>query len=340
MSKAYRYIAFAALLVFAAAGSTVLNPRQAGGAEAKYSRYIFQDVKPIEIPPDVMAKIKEQQQKEQTMVDSTWLVNLDKTRADGAPYLDFHWLYKGSAKGYAEQEHIHDFDEFLGFVGTRGPNDPRNLGGEIEVWLGGEKYMITQSCLIFVPKGVRHCPIRFTRIDTPVLFFTGATETSYSRTATEFKTDKASERNFAKYISYDANPEKTSPETTKKWDEAAKQRSSTVEGLRLMDMDKIDGAPYIDFVWMWKGSEKGPSHPEHAHEWGEVFGFIGTRGQGNERDLGGEIEFHLDGEKHLINKTSLIWVPPALKHCPLQTNRIDSPILVFTMGLTKKYTKM
>lgn len=111
-----------------------------------------------------------------------------------------------------------------------------------------------------------------------------------------------------------------------------------MEATRLMDLDKIEGAPYIDFVWLWKGSEKGPDHAEHSHDWGEAFGFVGSKGRENPRDLGGEIEFWLGGEKHLITKSSLVWVPPGLKHCPLQINRIDSPILLFTIGMTRKYT--
>jgi quercetin dioxygenase-like cupin family protein len=340
MLKGSRYVAFAAVLILITAGITISTSPDDPGAAGKYGKYIFYDIRPLDLPPEALAKITEDQKKEQSMVDAAHLLNLDANRSKGAPYLDFVWLYKGMAKGYAEKEHTHDFDEFLGFAGTRGQNDPRSLGGEIEVWLGGEKYIITKSCLIFVPKGVRHCPVRFTRIDTPVLFFTGALETSYSRTATEFTRVKESERKFAQYISYDVNPEKVSPETLKKWDEMGKKNSSTVEGMRLMDMDSIKGAPYIDFVWLWKGSEKGPNHPEHAHDWGEVFGFIGTKGRENPRDLGGEIEFWLDGEKHLITKSSLVWIPPGLKHCPIQFNRIDSPFLLFTFGLTKNYTKI
>ncbi len=344
MPEALRYIPFAVLLAIAAVGAiavAVQSGMRSGedpSADGKYAKYIFYDAKPLDIPADVLAKIREDQEKQQSMVDSTHLLNLGAARAEGAPYLEFHWLYPGSAKGYAEEEHVHDFDEFIGFVGTKGPHDPRNLGGEIEVWLGGEKYRITKTCLIYVPQGVRHCPVRFTRIDTPVLFFTGALATSYSRTATDFKKDKASERRHAKYISYDVNPDKVSPEFKKKWDELSRKNRSTVEGMRLMDLDSVEGAPYIDFVWLWKGSEKGPNHPEHAHDWGEVFGFIGTKGRDNPRDLGGEIEFWLDGEKHLITKSSLVWVPPGLKHCPIQFNRIDNPILLFTFGMTRKYS--
>jgi hypothetical protein len=44
------------------------------------------------------------------------------------------------------------------------------------------------------------------------------------------------------------------------------------------------------------------------------------------------------GEKHLINKSSLIWVPKGLKHCPIRFNRIDSPVLFFTVGNAGKYS--
>ncbi len=32
--------------------------------------------------------------------------------------------------------------------------------------------MITRSCLIYVPKGLKHCPIQFNRIDRPFILFT------------------------------------------------------------------------------------------------------------------------------------------------------------------------
>ena len=64
---------------------------------------------------EALEKIRE----EQSMVDATHLMNLDATRSEGAPYLDFVWLWEGSAKGYAEKEHVHDFDEFIGFIGVK-----------------------------------------------------------------------------------------------------------------------------------------------------------------------------------------------------------------------------
>lgn len=314
-----------------AADKTANNPVTGG----KYDGLIFQDVKPL--PPELLAKMKKEQKEQKSMVEAIHLLNLDTTRSEGAPYLDFVWLFEGSAEGYAEAEHTHDFDEFIGFIGAADQNDPYNLDSEIEVWLGGEKYIITRSCLIYVPKGLRHCPVRFIRIGKPVLFFTGGMATTYSRTPTEFNDKHADERKYEKLISYGVNPEKISPETLKKWDDEAMKRDSTVEGMRFLDLDSVEGAPYIDFVYLWQGSEKGPNHPEHSHDWGEIFGFIGTNRE-NVHDLGGEIEFWLDGEKHLFTKSSLVWVPPGLKHCPIQFNGIDRPFILFTLGMTREYS--
>ena len=186
----------------------------------------------------------------------------------------------------------------------KGQQDPRDLGGEMEVWLGGEKYSITKSCLIYVPKGLKHCPIRFVRIDTPILFFSGGMATKYSRTATQFSDAKAAERNYAKYISYDVNPNKVAPKKQEGATETATKRVSTVESTRLLDLDSVEGAPYIDFVWLWKGSENTPNHPEHSHDWGEIFGFVGTMGQKDPNNLNGEMELWLGGEKHLITKAA------------------------------------
>jgi quercetin dioxygenase-like cupin family protein len=256
--------------------------------------------------------------------------------------MDFVWLWKGSSKDYVESEHVHNFDEFIGFLGTRGPQDPDSLGGEIELWLGGEKYMLTRSCLIYVPKGLKHCPIRFTRIGTPILFFSGAFQLGeYKRTPTEFTDAKAAERNYAKYFSYYVNPKKIPPkadsaEAKRKTEEARQESGSTIKASGLLNLNSIEGAPYIQFAWLYSGSEAKPTHPEHAHDWGEVFGYIGDAGQENPYGPMGEVEFWVGGEKYVLTKSCLVWMPPNLPHCPVRFARIDKPILWFTLGVGMK----
>src|SRR5512143_993907 len=104
-------IRFTALSLLLAIASVLMAPSAEPPAAQKY---IFDDLKPV--PPQMAALMKEMQRKSQSTVEGTRIVDLDTTRADGAPYMDFVWLWKGSSKGYVEEEHIHDFDEAIGFV--------------------------------------------------------------------------------------------------------------------------------------------------------------------------------------------------------------------------------
>lgn len=73
---------------------------------------------------------------------------------------------------YLEKEpHTHDVDEYLCFLGGKLP-DVFDFKAEIEFWLGeeGEKYIINKATIIFIPKGLVHCPLNFKRIDEPILF--------------------------------------------------------------------------------------------------------------------------------------------------------------------------
>ena len=116
-------------------------------------------------------------------------------------------------------------------------------------------------------------------------------------------------------------------------EEAAQEGGSPIVSSGILSMNSIEGAPYIQFAWLYSGSEEKPTHPEHAHSWGEVFGYIGDVGQEDPYGPMGEVEFWIDGEKHIINKSCLVWMPPDLPHCPVRFAQIDKPILWFTLGI-------
>ena len=76
--------------------------------------------------------------------------------------------------------HTHDFDEILGFYGND-PQNPRDLGGEVEFWMEDEKYIMTKSFLVFIPAGVKHCPLTLIRIDRPIFHFGGSNSRVYTK---------------------------------------------------------------------------------------------------------------------------------------------------------------
>ena len=76
--------------------------------------------------------------------------------------------------------HTHTFDEYLLFLGTN-PDDQFDLGGEVEVWLGDEKRMITRTTAVFVPAGMPHCPLVFHKVGRPFIFITTGNGFDYER---------------------------------------------------------------------------------------------------------------------------------------------------------------
>ncbi len=106
------------------------------------------------------------------------LLWLDGAVVPGAFYVETVWLLPGGPSSEPTKAHKHDFDEVLCFFGTN-MDDPHDLGGEIELWLGDEKHVITKSSIVFVPKGLMHCPLTVKRVDRPIFEFTTGPGTVY-----------------------------------------------------------------------------------------------------------------------------------------------------------------
>ena len=94
---------------------------------------------------------------------------LDSNKIEGAFYSEVVWYYK-PRKNFVGA-HTHDFDEIIAFFGSD-PDNIHDLGGEVEIWMGGEKYVMTKSFMVFVPKDVEHCPLSINRVDRPIFHFT------------------------------------------------------------------------------------------------------------------------------------------------------------------------
>jgi mannose-6-phosphate isomerase-like protein (cupin superfamily) len=92
----------------------------------------------------------------------------------GSFYAEGVWFIKAAGE-ISVHPHVHDFDEVLAFFGCD-PQDPHNLHGEVEFWYDDEQYILTRSCIVYVPKGLKHCPLIFRKVDRPIFHFgTGQT---------------------------------------------------------------------------------------------------------------------------------------------------------------------
>jgi hypothetical protein len=67
--------------------------------------------------------------------------------------------------------HKHDEAEILCFMGGN-PMDYYDFGAEAYILLGEEreKHIINCTSFIYIPAGLLHCPLVFTRVDKPIVF--------------------------------------------------------------------------------------------------------------------------------------------------------------------------
>ena len=143
-------------------------------AESKYGKYIISELK-------------------QPAAEASWspplsaagkgrggrVLFLDSDIVPGAFYTECVWVLPrpagtvpgDSSRRVGTEPHTHDYDEIIAFFCTDW-DDPYDLGAEVEQWLDDEKHIITRSSLVFIPAGLRHCPLTFLRVDRPVFHFT------------------------------------------------------------------------------------------------------------------------------------------------------------------------
>ena len=132
--------------------------------KTKYGKYMVTEPKPNREPPPTRADAPPRD-------ILTNIMYVDDEYLKGALYTECDWLVKGYPDNVWVEAHTHDFDEVIAFFGSN-PEDPKNLYGEIEMWLEDEKHILTKSCLICVPKGMIHCPLTIKRVDRPIFHFT------------------------------------------------------------------------------------------------------------------------------------------------------------------------
>ncbi len=145
-------------------------------AKSKYGKYILSEYKAPAIeapwsPPNVSRGVAKGR--------GGRIFYMDSSIVPGASYMECVWVMPRPANAPPQpggrrvgtEAHTHDWDEIIAFIGTN-HDDPYDLGAEAELWLGDEKHIITKTSLVFIPAGLKHCPLTFIKVDRPVFHFT------------------------------------------------------------------------------------------------------------------------------------------------------------------------
>jgi hypothetical protein len=150
------------------------------------------------------------------------------------------------------------------------------------------------------------------------------------------------------YDQFELSPERT-------WEKAIMGRGILngkrrgMEHMVWMDTNVVPGAFYAEAVWFWPPSMTGivvtppkPGEkphagiPPHSHPFPELLSFYGTD-TNHPNELNCEVEFWIEDEKYIFDKSFVVYVPENITHCPLHMHNMTRPIFHFTMGPGLEY---
>lgn len=135
-------------------------------AESKYGKYL------IQYDPDRWPK----RPRPPGPGPGPVVTRLDKSVVQGSNFYVMVWFQPGSTPRFnypmsGHPPHIHKDAELLFHIGTN-PDDPMDLGAEVEIYMGKEmeKHTFNQSTVIYIPPNFLHCPWRPVKTERPWLF--------------------------------------------------------------------------------------------------------------------------------------------------------------------------
>ena len=103
-----------------------------------------------------------------------------------------------------------------------------------------------------------------------------------------------------------------------------------------IDGDVLPGAFQMNTAWYFAAPENGPFLTEHEHGHDELIGFFGSNPD-DPYDLGGVIEFSINGETHRLTRSTLVFVPGGTRHNPLRITEVRRPIFHFSAVTNTAY---
>ena len=118
--------------------------------------------------------------------------------------------------------------------------------------------------------------------------------------------------------------------------EFSKIYNSFAKRILWMDGGVVPGAFQMNTAWYHSVPEKDPIFPEHEHPYDEVIGFYGSNPD-DPYDLGGIIEFGIDGEMHRLTRSTIIFAPGGVPHSPVRVLKVDRPIFHFSVVMNTEY---
>ena len=132
-------------------------------SETKYGKYIITDPDIVTIPYGV------DEGERSGYLSPPWTYLSNKKIENFTNFGGLIWIYEIPSPNPFVVKHKHPADEIMFFIGND-PENPEDLGGEVDIMMGDEVHTINKTAAVFVPKDLPHAPIWYRRVDRPHMF--------------------------------------------------------------------------------------------------------------------------------------------------------------------------
>ena len=237
-------------------------------------------------------------------------------------YIEMGWIYGIPEPNPGIYEHTHDYDEIILHWGSN-PDVPQDLGGEIEIYIGGQPITFNTTTGIYIPKATPHGPLtwkefRFPHIEMTLMLGCGDLKKAWGESGIgESKKElpeKTTNFDYEQYVVRSPIRE-AGPNPVK---------GRQIPTMTYMSQLQVNTAPcYIEFGWIWDVLERGVGEMTHDN-YDEIVLHIGSDPD-NPEDLGADMEFGIGGEMLSFNTTYAVFLPKGLQHGPLKWKSVRKP---------------
>ncbi|MBN2074564.1 MAG: hypothetical protein JW762_03335 [Dehalococcoidales bacterium] len=229
---------------------------------------------------------------------------------------------------FHEPTHKHMFTEYFLFFGSN-PMDMHEFDADVEFTFGAEKekHVINRPTIVVAAPGVYHCPLNYARVGKPFYCLELFMTTGYSGVdlGEDLNEIRAPEPDYNRYFIQDVIK-------YNKWGGEGIGLSAVPEHIIPAGARVTLGLTAVRKPYMFHA-------PTHKHNFTEFFYFFGSNPM-DMKEFDAEIEFYIgeEKEKHIIDRPTVVVLPPGLFHCPLNYARVGKPFYCLELFMTPKYT--
>jgi len=254
-------------------------------------------------------------------------------KLSGGTDLDISWYSPSEPFAMNDEIHTHEFDEFLCFL----PGNPGNLNeyqAEIEISLGkdGEKHVVADPAIIYLPRGLPHGRLSFKKVDKPVSYMKICLSPRYSTT------QRIVEAEYKKYIINPTINNDIFKQCFYVNDELVGKEEKIVQNLAFAG--KATANSSLTMHWFSVTEPLVLYQSPHSHPYKQYELFMGGNPT-NVEDFGSEVEISLgaEAETHVIDSTAMVHIKEDLVHRQVNFKRVGKPIIFVNFFLVSNDQK-